>query len=74
MPPKVAQKSKAQKAMAASASKNKKKKWSKGKVREQANHATLFDAETFKRLEKEVPKMKMISLRDVTYARWVRGT
>jgi small subunit ribosomal protein S25e len=66
MPPKTQQKTKAQKAAAASASKNKKKKWSKGKVREQANHMTLFDAETFKRLEKEVPKMKMISLSTVS--------
>ena len=66
MPPKVQQKSKAQKAMAASASKNKKKKWSKGKVREKANLATLFDKETYSRLEKEVPKMKMISLSTVS--------
>mmetsp|Transcript_28056 Transcript_28056/g.66257 ORF Transcript_28056/g.66257 Transcript_28056/m.66257 type:complete len:112 (+) Transcript_28056:38-373(+) len=66
MPPKVQQKSKAQKAMAASASKNKKKKWSKGKVREKANLATLFDKDTYARLEKEVPKMKMISLSTVS--------
>ena len=62
MPPKVQQKSKAQKMAAASAAKNKKKKWSKGKVREHANHATLFDKDTYARLLKEVPKMKMISL------------
>jgi len=62
MPPKTQQKSKAQKMAAAQASKSKKKKWSKGKVRDTANHATLLDKDTFKRMEKEVPKMKMITL------------
>ena len=46
---------------AATASRGKKKKWSKGKQREQANNLVLFDEETFARLEKEVPKMKMIT-------------
>ena len=36
MPPKTQQKSKAQKMAAAQASKGKKKKWSKGKMREKA--------------------------------------
>ena len=47
---------------AAQAAKSKKKKWSKGKVRDTANHMTLLDRDTFKRLGAEVPKMKMITL------------
>ena len=66
MPPKTQQKSKAQKMAAAQAAKGKKKKWSKGKTREQANLATLFDKEAFGRLEKEVPKMKLITLSTVS--------
>ena len=61
MPPKTQQKSKAQKAMAASASKNKKKKWSKGKNRDKVALQVLMDADTFERMGKEVPKMKMVT-------------
>ena len=63
MPPKV-QKTKEQKAkaaMAGSRSNAKKKKWSKGKTREKLVNAVLFDKPTFDKLEKEVPKYKVIT-------------
>merc|ERR1712147_12649 len=51
-----------QKAKAAmSSSKGKKKKWSKGKVKEKSNMAVLFDKSTFEKLQSEVPKYKMIT-------------
>merc|ERR1711861_53050 len=56
------QKTKEQKAKAAmSSSKGKKKKWSKGKVKEKSNMAVLFDKSTFEKLHSEVPKYKMIT-------------
>merc|ERR1711885_116222 len=39
----------------------KKKKWSKGKVKEKSNMAVLFDKSTFEKLQSEVPKYKMIT-------------
>lgn len=33
-------------------------KWSKGKAREKLSNAVLFDAKTFDRLMKEVPKVR----------------
>ena len=66
MPPKTQQKSKAQKMAAAQASKGKKKKWSKGKMREKAANQVLFDKETYDRFYKEVPKMKCITISSVT--------
>eukprot|EP00929_Paragymnodinium_shiwhaense_P120363 TRINITY_DN92295_c0_g1_i1.p1 TRINITY_DN92295_c0_g1~~TRINITY_DN92295_c0_g1_i1.p1 ORF type:complete len:119 (-),score=33.13 TRINITY_DN92295_c0_g1_i1:111-440(-) len=55
-------KSKEAKAKAAMAGgKGKRKKWSKGKVREKLNNAVLFDQKTFDRLQAEVPKMKLIT-------------
>ena len=44
-----------------SSSKGKKKKWSKGKVKEKANMMVLFDKNTFEKLNNEVPKYKMIT-------------
>ena len=48
-----------------SASKNakgaKKKKWSKGKVKEKSNNLVLFDQDTYDKLYKEVPKYKLIT-------------
>merc|ERR1712072_357184 len=56
------QKTKEQKAKAAmSSSKGKKKKWSKGKVKEKANNAVLLDKATLEKLNAEVPKYKMIT-------------
>merc|ERR1712054_701608 len=56
----VQQKSKAQKAAAAtSGGKAKKKKWSKGKVREKANNRVIFDKATWQKVLKEVPTHKV---------------
>merc|ERR1719354_871744 len=60
---KAQQKTKEQKAKAAMAggNKGKKKKWSKGKVREKAYNAVLYEEPLFEKLLKEVPKMKLIT-------------
>eukprot|EP00878_Enallax_costatus_P000269 GHUV01000337.1.p2 GENE.GHUV01000337.1~~GHUV01000337.1.p2 ORF type:complete len:108 (+),score=49.41 GHUV01000337.1:59-382(+) len=56
------QKSKEAKALAASnSSKGKKKKWSKGKMKEKVNNLVLFDQPTYDKLLAEVPKYKMIT-------------
>ncbi|PXF48583.1 40S ribosomal protein S25-4 [Gracilariopsis chorda] len=39
----------------------KKKKWSKGKVKEKANNLVLFDQDTYEKLYKEAPKYKLIT-------------
>jgi small subunit ribosomal protein S25e len=39
----------------------KKKKWSKGKVKEKANNLVLFDEDTYKKLMAECPKYKLIT-------------
>ncbi|ODN78517.1 hypothetical protein L202_04143 [Cryptococcus amylolentus CBS 6039] len=61
MPPQV--KTKAQKAAAAMAGSKagKKKKWSKGKVKDKANNAVILDKAVFDRIVKEVPTYKLIS-------------
>ncbi len=46
---------------AASGGKAKKKKWSKGKVKDKANNAVVFDKTTYEKLLKEVPTYKLIS-------------
>jgi len=57
--PKVQQKTKEQKLAAALAGgKSKKKKWSKGKLREKMNAKVLFDEDGWKRLQEEVPKVR----------------
>lgn len=62
MPPKVAQKTKEQKLKAAlSGGKGRKKKWSKGKVKEKLMNAVLFDKTTYDKLMKEIPKTKLIT-------------
>ena len=45
--------------IAESSSRSKKKKWSKGKVKEQLNNAVFFEAEGYKKMEKEIPKTKV---------------
>ncbi|KDD76826.1 ribosomal protein S25 [Helicosporidium sp. ATCC 50920] len=56
------QKSKEAKALAAmSSSKGKRKKWSKGKMKEKVNNQVLFDKATYEKLNGEVPKYKMIT-------------
>jgi len=44
-----------------SGGKAKKKKWSKGKVRDKLNNACLFDQVTYDKLYKEVPSYKVIT-------------
>jgi len=65
MPPKV-QKSKAAKLLAAqssSKSKGKKKKWSKGKLREKKTYRVVFNKATFDKFVAEVPKKnKLITI------------
>ncbi|KAJ7638432.1 40S ribosomal protein S25 [Roridomyces roridus] len=39
----------------------KKKKWSKGKVKDKAQHAVVLDKPTFDRIMKEVPTFRFIS-------------
>ncbi|EEB09466.1 40S ribosomal protein S25 [Schizosaccharomyces japonicus yFS275] len=39
-----------------------KKKWSKGKVKDKAQHATVFDKAIIDRINKEVPAFKFISV------------
>ena len=46
---------------AMSSSKGKKKKWSKGKLKEKVNAHVLFDKVTYEKLQKEVPKYKLIT-------------
>merc|ERR1711921_45204 len=41
--------------------KAKKKKWSKGKVRDKLNNLVLFDKQTYDKLYKEVPSYKLIT-------------
>ncbi|EJD53985.1 ribosomal protein S25 [Auricularia subglabra TFB-10046 SS5] len=39
----------------------KKKKWSKGKVKDKAQHAVVLDKATYDRINKEVPTFRFIS-------------
>merc|ERR1711921_7595 len=67
MPPKKDTKSKApskapaKKKEGGSGGKAKKKKWSKGKVRDKLNNLVLFDKATHDKLLKEVPSYKLIT-------------
>merc|ERR1712202_108617 len=58
----TAQKSKDAKMKAAIAcGRSKKKKWSKGKVKEVLQNAVMFDKTTCEKLVKEIPKAKLIT-------------
>merc|ERR1739841_137380 len=62
MGPKVQQKTKEQKMKAAMAGgKGKKKKWSKGKMKEKLMNLILWDKATYDKLLKEMPKAKLIT-------------
>merc|ERR1712216_16857 len=62
MAPKVAQKSKEAKLKAAMAGgRGKKKKWSKGKMKEKLMNAVMFDKSSYDKLLKEIPKAKLIT-------------
>ena len=74
MAPKV-QKSKEAKLKAAMAGgKGKKKKWSKGKVKEALNNAVLFEKATWDKLVKEIPKSKLITPAIITERIRVNGS
>merc|ERR1712189_135763 len=55
-------------------SKQKKKKWSKGKTRDKLNNAILFDKPTYDKLYKEVPTCKLITPSIVSERLKVRGS
>ncbi len=73
---KVQLKSKEAKARAATAGgKGKKKKWSKEKNRDQLNNAVMFDKDTpYDKLEKEIPKMKLITIATVSERLKINGS
>ncbi|XP_038173845.1 40S ribosomal protein S25-like [Arvicola amphibius] len=54
--------------------KAKKKKWSKGKVRDKLNNLVLFDKATFDKLCKEVPNYKLITPAVVSERLKTRGS
>ena len=51
---------------AAASRKGLKKKWSKGKVTEKSNLEVFADAKKFKEMEKDVPKMKLVTLSSIS--------
>jgi len=51
---------------AAASRKGLKKKWSKGKVTEKSNLDVLVDVKKFKEMEKDIPRMKLITLSTVS--------
>merc|ERR1712179_790191 len=54
--------------------KAKKKKWSKGKVRDKLNNLILFDQPTYDKLYKEVPNYKLITPVVVSERLKIRGS
>merc|ERR1712183_549794 len=54
--------------------KAKKKKWSKGKVRDKLNNLILFDQATYDKLYKEVPNYKLITPAVVSERLKIRGS
>merc|ERR1712048_876235 len=59
---------------AGSGGKAKKKKWSKGKVRDKLNNLILFDKPTYEKLYKEVPNYKLITPAVVSERLKIRGS
>merc|ERR1712003_395330 len=57
-----------------SGGKAKKKKWSKGKVRDKLNNLVLFDKATYDKLLKEVPSYKLITPSVVSERLKIRGS
>merc|ERR1711924_356171 len=75
MPPKKEQKSKEAKAKAAmSGGKGKKKKWSKGKVKEKLNNAVLLDKGVYKKLVNDIPKSRVITTAVVSERLKINGS
>ena len=54
--------------------KAKKKKWSKGKTREQLNNAVMWDKNLVKKLENDVPKFKVITISVISDRLKVNGS
>merc|ERR1719253_135416 len=75
MPPKV-QKTKAAKALAAqSAGKaGKKKRWTKGKLREKRDHRVVLNKAFWEKLQKEVPKKKVITIYNLIEGYKINGS
>ena len=61
MPPKMGQTKAAKTAAAQQNSKKSKKKWSKGKTRENLDNAVLWEKDALAKLKTEVPKYKVIT-------------
>ncbi len=59
---------------AMSGGKTKRKKWSKGKVREKLANAILYDQKLLDRLNSEVPKLKLITISTVSERLKVGGS
>jgi len=57
-----------------SGGKAKKKKWSKGKVRDKLNNLVLFDKATYDKLYKEVPSYRLITPSVVSERLKIRGS
>merc|ERR1712192_154399 len=71
---KVVQKSKEAKMKAAMAGgRSKKKKWSKGKVKEKLANMVMFDKATYDKMMKEIPKAKLITTAVVSERLKVNG-
>ncbi|KAG7866115.1 hypothetical protein KL918_004104 [Ogataea parapolymorpha] len=62
MPPKVQQSKAAKAAAALAGGKKSKKKWSKGKVKDKAQHVVVLDQEKYDRIMKEVPTYRFVSV------------
>ena len=60
-------------AAAMAGGKGKKKKWSKGKARDQVDNKVLLSKEQFDRMHEEVPKMKLITVSAVVEKLKVSG-
>ena len=72
---KIVQKSKEAKLKAAMAGgRSKKKKWSKGKVKEKLSNAVMFDKATYDKMLKEIPKAKLITTAVVSERLKVNGS
>jgi len=76
MPPKAVQRTKEQKLAAAIAGsrKGKKKKWSKGRVREKKNNAIIFTPSSYESACKDIPKMKNITVATVSEKLRISGS
>lgn len=54
--------------------KGKKKKWSKGKMREKLANAVLFDQKSYEKMLAEIPKIKLITVSTVSERLKITGS